>query len=334
MSKIKVKIADDEEIKKWDSLIGLSPQGSIFHQYNFLKIMEKYSNSKLHPLIGYKGSEPIGLFPIFKISKGPISTVFSPPPSLFIPHLGPVLINYETLSQKKFELLNNGFIEGCLNWINRNIKPKFVYILTYYGYTDVRPFQWNNFNVNPNYTYVLDLTLGEDGLRNSFDTTKRKNISKNLQENVCVKVKGLEAVDLISKDLQERYDMQKIKTHVDLAYFRDIYNVLQKNQILPYVAEVENEDMGGVIALKDKDILYAWQGCIKSTNTKLPINDTVLWEIIKDSIKLGLKKFDFVGANTSRICNYKSEFNPELVEYYEIKKSTKIMNFIIKMIKK
>ena len=101
--------------------------------------------------------------------------------------------------------------------------------------------------------------------------------------------------------------MQKIKTRVDLAYFRDVYNMLPNNQILPYIAEVENEDMGGVIALKYKDIIYGWQGGIKTMNTKLPVNDIIIWEIIKDSIKLGIKKFDIVGANTSRICSYKWE---------------------------
>ena len=84
MSKIKVNVADEEETKKWDSYVEESSQGSVFHQYDFLKIMEKHSNSKLHLLTGYKGDKLIGLFPIFEISKGPISAVFSPPPYLFI----------------------------------------------------------------------------------------------------------------------------------------------------------------------------------------------------------------------------------------------------------
>jgi len=330
MSEIKVKVADEEETKKWDSHIEKSPQGSIFHQYDFLKIMEKYSNSKLHLLIGYKGQQPIGLFPIFEISKGPISTVFSPPPYLLIPHLGPVLLNYETLNQRKIESLNNGFIEGCLNWINRNIRPKFIYILTVRNYTDVRPFQWNNFHVNPNFTYILDLNLGEEGLFNNFDSTRRTNIRKSSKDNIRVKVGGLEAVNFILELVKKRYEEQN-KNCIDLAYFRDVYNMLPKNQISPYLAEVENEPIGGIVALKYKGNVYTWQGCAKPITTNLPFNDFVIWNIIKDSIKMGLKEFDLVGANTLRLCSYKSWFNPRLAEYYEIKKGTKIMNLFKKM---
>jgi len=333
MSEIKVKVADEEETKKWDSHIEKSPQGSIFHQYDFLKIMEKYSNSKLHLLIGYKGQQPIGLFPIFEISKGPISTVFSPPPYLLIPHLGPVLLNYETLNQRKIESLNNGFIEGCLNWINRNIRPKFIYILTVRNYTDVRPFQWNCFDVSPTYTYLLDLNLGEEGLLKSFDSTRRENIQNCINKNVRIKVGGLESINFILKQVKKRYEEQGIKNFIDLAYFRDIYNILPKNQIFSYLVEVENEPVGGAFGLKYKDKAYGWQGCPKPVNTNLPVNDLVIWRMLKDSIKLGLKEFDFVGANTFRLCRYKSFFNPRLAEYYEIKKSTKIMSFILKIFK-
>ena len=110
--------------------------------------------------------------------------------------------------------------------------------------------------------------------------------------------------------------------------------MLQKNQVLPYVAEIENNLFGGIITLKYKNTIYAWIGSAEHNKVKFSITDIVLWKIIKDSIKLELKKFDLVGANNYRIATYKSWFNPRLVEYYEIKKSTKIMNSFVKMIKR
>ncbi len=334
MSEITVKVADDEIIKNWDIYIEESSQGSVFHQYDFLRIMEKYSNSKLHLLTGYKGFELIGLFPIFEISKGLISAVFSPPPYLLIPYLGPVLLDNELLNQKKFETINNGLINGCLNWINKNIRPKFYYILTVYNYTDVRPFIWNGFNVNPKFTYIVNLKVGEEELWNNLYKIKRKNIRKCLKENVHVKIHELEAVNFISSQLKKRYIEQGEKIRVDLTYFSDIYNILPKDQVLPYLGEVDNRPTGGVIVFKYKDIAYGWQGSLKTEKTNLPFNDFVIWKILENSIKQELNEFDFVGANTLRLCNYKSQFSPKLNTYYEIKKSTKIMHFIEMFTKK
>ena len=51
---VEVMIAEDEE-QNWDSLIASSPFGTIFHTLGWLRIAEKYTKSKLYPLIGMKG---------------------------------------------------------------------------------------------------------------------------------------------------------------------------------------------------------------------------------------------------------------------------------------
>ena len=69
---IQIKIGTDREL--WNILLKNSEYATPFHTWEWLTIMEKYSTasllgfkmkSKLYPLIGYNGEEPIGIFPVF-----------------------------------------------------------------------------------------------------------------------------------------------------------------------------------------------------------------------------------------------------------------------------
>ena len=105
---IEIRVILEEEAGEWDDLVNKSPQGSIFHTWRWLKIVEKHTNSKLYPLIGMKGNTPIGIFPIF-FKKKSLNMVFSPPPGSAIPYLGPAIVNYNALKQSKRESIYKGF---------------------------------------------------------------------------------------------------------------------------------------------------------------------------------------------------------------------------------
>ena len=63
---MKIKIA---EKKEWDEIVENSSHGTIFHRWDFLKVMEKHTKKriirtqlkgKFIPLIAYNGTEPVG----------------------------------------------------------------------------------------------------------------------------------------------------------------------------------------------------------------------------------------------------------------------------------
>ena len=102
---IEIRIANNDDAEEWDTIYCQSPHGTIFHQWNWLKITEKHTQTKLYPLIGMKGEIPVGIFPLFFQKKGPIPMVFSPPPHAVLFYLGPVLVGYETIKQEKKEII-------------------------------------------------------------------------------------------------------------------------------------------------------------------------------------------------------------------------------------
>lgn len=314
---------------EWNDLVERSPMGSLFHRYEVLRVIEEHSDATLHPLVGYKGQEPVGIFPVFEVTKGPVTTVFSPPPGLGVPHLGPVLFNYEQLKQRRFEKRNLGFVESCLEWIESNLHPKYVHTVTQTGYDDVRPFQWNDFKTMPKYTYDLDITVGEEALLEGFARDARTAVTNTPEDAYVVEERGLEGLEYVLGRVNSRYDEGDGGLVLESAYVEDLYHALPDDSLLVYVLDIDGEPVSGNLMLHDTDSVMLWQGSPKPTvETDLNVNDILVWESIVDGIEAGKTTYSFVGANTPHISKYKAKFNPETNLYFEIERGTRTMNVV------
>ncbi len=110
---IETRIVSNDFAEEWDTIISQSPQGTLFHTWNWLKITEKHTDMKLFPVVGIKDNKPVGVFPLFFQKKGPVRLVFSPPPHAALPYLGPVLAGTDILRQDKKENLYIDFHGIC-----------------------------------------------------------------------------------------------------------------------------------------------------------------------------------------------------------------------------
>jgi len=322
---IRVERADDAALASWDDHVARSPMGTAFHRLAVLRVLEAHSDSTLSPLVGYKGQEVVGLFPLFELSKGPVSTVFSPPPRLGVPTLGPVLTNYRKLKQRKRDRLNRRFVEGVLDWAADAIGPKYTHVETSVHYGDARPFLWREFDVTPKYTYEVDLSGGPDEVLGRFKSDLRSNVRGHDDADYRITRGGTDAIEFIIGQVRERYEAQDKTFPVDAAYVKDLYEAFPEGDLEPYVGEVDGVRESGIIVPRLGDRAHYWQGGVKP-ETSVPINDLIHWRIITDAIEDGVETYDLVGANTQRIATYKSRFNPTLAEYYEIERGTRTMN--------
>nr|WP_225317794.1 aminoacyltransferase [Haloferax sp. CBA1148] len=179
---------DESRRDEWDRYVTRSGDASIFHQYRALELQAKHSNSTLHPLVGFKNEQAIGLYPVFELRKGPVKTAFSPPPDLGVPYLGPVMLGADNIKQRKLERRRNQFIEGCTGWVSREITPIYTHLRVGNYYTDMRIFQWGGSTVTPKYTYNVDVDRSEDDLLLSFSRSARRNIrdAEDISSNISV----------------------------------------------------------------------------------------------------------------------------------------------------
>ncbi|GKZ12536.1 GNAT family N-acetyltransferase [Haladaptatus sp. W1] len=327
-----IRVERTNDVDRWNDLVERSPQGALFHRLEALEVQADHTGATFHPLVGYKGQEPVGLFPAFTISKGGVTTAFSPPPNLWLPHLGPVLLNMGKLKRRKAERRHRRFIDGCLDWLDREYAPKYVHVRTGGTYDDVRPFEWNEFEIQPRHTYEVDLTPGEEDVLASFSGDARSNIRTD-DDRYEIHVGGPEAIRKIIGQVKARHDEQDEPYRLSPQFVVDLYRFLPDGAVRPYVCDVDGEFAGGMIALADDERVYRWQGGAKH-DLDVPINDLVDWAIMRDAMDEGIPRYDLVGANERRLCGYKAKFNPELVRYHSLERGTRMMNLLTDVYKR
>ncbi len=313
-------VHDDEE---WNELLSRSRHSTPFHRYEALTVMANHSEATLHPFVGYKGDEPIGLFPVFTMRKGPLRTAFSPPPDLEISYLGPVQLGGGSPKQRKAERRHRGFIEAVLAAIDEGVDPQYTHVRTATSYDDPRPFIWNDFTPTPRYTYVVDIDTDEEDLFMSFSSDIRRNV-RTAQEDFeyTLTMGDVGDVEQIISRVRQRHAEQDISYTVTEAFARDLYRSMPDQSVRAYVCHHDGEFVGGKLTLEDDETVYSWQ-TVSDLDSNVPIADLLDWWMIRTARQRGITHVDLVGANNPRLCSYKSKFNPEVATHYSLEDSTK-----------
>lgn len=322
---IELKIAKGKDREEWDRLVESSPHGTIFHTWKWLKITEKHTKSKLYPIIGYKGTTPIGIFPLFYQKKFLVKTVFSPPPHTGIPHLGPALVDYDKLKQDKKESVFIEFQKQVDEFIYSKIKPNYVFISSSPGLIDSRPFKWTGYQVEPVYDYLVDLGKGMDYVWKEFKKPLRDDIKKAEKSGVCMEEGSKEELCFVYDSSVRRYQEQSKMINLPLEYLLDLYDSFYPRNLRIFVARYHEELVGGIIATCYRDKISFWIGAAKPNLRNISPNDLVQWEAMKWASEQGFRYYEEIGAGVERLCRYKSKYNPDLSVYFSVRKYSSFM---------
>ncbi|WP_266075708.1 lipid II:glycine glycyltransferase FemX [Haladaptatus caseinilyticus] len=320
-----IEITEVEDENEWNQHVDRAEHTTPFHRYEALSHLARTADADKRLLVGYKGQEPVGLFPIFEATKGPFRMVYSPPPHLEVYYLGPVLLNFEKLKQRKAERRHRTFIEQCLDWIDERIAPDYIDVRTVDRHTDLRPFSWEGFDVSPSYTYLVDLE--SDDLLMQFSRDARSNIRDRDDVDCTIRDGDTDALETIIGQVQQRHDDQGKEYRIDPAFVVELSELLPEGCVRPYVCEHDGEIVGGIVTLEYGDTIYRWQGGVKH-DVGFSVNDLLDWQIMQDAQSRGRSRYDLVGANLPRLCRYKSKFGPEPAAYYTAQRKTTRMKAV------
>lgn len=319
---IEIRRADQSDLERWDDNVARSENGTVFHQLAALRMQAKHTGAEFHPLVGLKGQEVVGLFPVFELSKGPVSGVFSPPPYLWVPYGGPIMIHQPGVKRRKVDRRNKEFLTGCLDWLTDNGLGTYQQFTVAPGYDDMRPFTRTGATVSPAYTYTVDLDPGRDALLESFSRDARTNIRDAEESGYTIRVGGVTEIDWIIDQLQDRYHSQGL-SFPDLSEFIvDLYEqpTLPDGTIRPYVCYDGSTRVGGMIIAESNGTTYRWLGGMKPVGgPDISVNDALDWAVMCDAIDRGVSTYDLVGAGVESINRYKSKFDPHLGVFYRVR---------------
>lgn len=301
------------EKNMWDGFIDSSPYGTLFHRWDFLKIIEKHSHYHLVPYAIYKEDELISLIPFFLTNKSIIKMAYSPPQFRIsnIPYLGFVPgCRFDSGNEAQKEEYWNFMVDE----ISREMKKRsvnYVSIALDPKLTDIRPFYWNDYAADLQYTYIIDLDRRVEEIWDGFDRDCRKNIKESSTYPLVLKqVKDAATFYEIMGNGLQKNEGDTIYSRQDPQYLADLLEAFPDN-IRMYFMYCGEEVIGVKVNFGYKDHFMSWMGNV-AMKKNISANEYFYWEFIKNAKSLGYKRFENPGTFVPRVNIFKSKFNPSL----------------------
>lgn len=329
MSEIEVRALKEDEYELWDDLVERSPHATVTHKLDWLKIIEKHTNSKLYLFAGYLGNEIVAAIPFFYRKRHFIRTLSSPVDGAMIQNLGPIVPDYDTLKQDKREFYFREFQKGLDESINNGLKPNIISIATPPNLLDARPYVWNNYQVVPKYNYIKDIK-DLDEVWEGFKKQLRKNIRNAEKAGLVVEEGGSEEYNFIIRSLSNRLDEQDVDFPTSKEYLIDLFNAFYPKNLKVFIARLNGEPITGIIATAYRDKLSIWVGATQVDLKGIYPVDLIQWKIIEWGNKNGYRYCEILGANMPSISYFKSRYNFDLEIYFNVKKADMMTSGIIK----
>ena len=310
-----VELLEDKD--RWDQFIESSPQGSLFHKWDFLKTVERHSGHRFLPYSVYTGEQLRCIFPFFIGKDHGLTVMNSPPPNTQIPYLGPafdpsVEARRATAKEKIFDQVTDevcGEIE--------KIAPNYVSITTVPNFLDVRSFIWKNYREHFRMTYAIDLEKSLDEIWASFSNGCRRGIRKLGAHSP--EIQQTDDVSALLRIWRQRFS--ELGVQVPLlsdSYLKDlvaafpqdvtVYNLLIDGRLATAIA----------FCIMQEERYHWWIGGV-NVRKDLSAVDYLIWEVVQRAQSEGFKRLDL--GEGDLLSGYKAKFDPTLEPFWSLRKA-------------
>lgn len=295
-----------------------------FHTPEALRVLDEHATGELHLFGGFKGQQPTGLLPVFVRERSPLRAIFSPPPGFGIRKIGPLLIPTSP-KRRKQEKVSREFTEKVIDAMDLDSPFTFFYMSCEPSYSDPRAFGWAGFEIHPTFTYQIDLGPTADEILKSFSKSLRREIRDGEDADLSIRVGTTSDARKVHEATRNRYEEQGMEFDLSWDFMRDLFEALGERARV-YVAESPDGGfLGGIVVLYSNDTAYFWKGGARRSYRNLSVNSLLHWRIIEDivtdSSRDSVNRYDLYTANNERITRYKSKFNGELAVQYRVESS-------------
>lgn len=327
-----ISIALDTDQQLWDDIILSSEEGTLFHTWKWLKIMEKHTRKKiflqkykaiLYPLIVRDGNEIIGVMPVFFYDSPLVKMACSPPFSVENYYLGPVMKKNDAIKYHRKQSIFYEFQKTIDHYLKNNLKSKYISIHSSPGMSDPRPFIWSGYKVEPAFTNIIDLAPGEKTIWENFNQTVRKSVNKAQKLGISVHTGSKEDLELIYTLLKERE-----RIHATKEFMHEIFETFYPDNLQLFLAKKDDVVLTGIITLSYKNKVSVWTGSPTVSVNGVSPNYSVHWEGIHWACDHNFRFIEIIGASDPTLFPFKSKFNGDIVPFYIMKWYSPVHRFI------
>lgn len=293
-----------------------------FHLPSALKVIREHATGELQLYGGFKGERAVELLPVLVNDRAVGRTVLSPPPGMGIPRLGPIMMSASP-KQRKREKVNERFVEGIVDQLALHSRGTLFRMVTSTSYPDPRPYRWSGLTVEPEFTYHLDVAgRTSDDVLGSFSRDLRKDIRKGQELDITVDTEGIDAAREIHASVANRYEEQGKTFALSWPFVRDIVEAFDDRARVYVARDPDGEFRNGMVFLYSNDAVYSWMGGTRDSYEGVSTKSLVQWKMLTGLIEAphveSVTRYDLSGANTRRLCEYKSGYGGTLVPYYRV----------------
>ncbi len=299
----------------WDRFVDESPNSLLFHKWDFMKLVEKYTGYELFPYFIYSGKEPIAAIPLFYIRKKGLKFVYSPPQGTlsYIPYMG-IAFSREYAELRQFE--RERYLDHIIRELEKalyHLSPNYVSLAVAPGDVDARPYLANGYEPLLQYTYVIDLGRPLESIWKDLESSCKKSITDaaKLKPAMEASTDAKALFDMMRKRLAfNEKTFYKEQSH---EYLKEMMALFPDN-IKMYSVYVDGEVVSAVVNYEYRRRFIGWMGA--AAGKSKGFNEYMIWSLIKKAKEEGFILFENLGADEKRLNPFKSKFSPSLAPYY------------------
>ncbi|MGZ5545357.1 MAG: GNAT family N-acetyltransferase [Limisphaerales bacterium] len=312
-----IELLDDKKL--WDQFVENSPQGTLFHTWDALKIAERHSRFQLLPYAVFLDNKLRCIFPFFVTRRLGLTIMCSPPPDSHIPYLGfafdPSVAGLR--AHKKERIFQQVTDEVCRE-IDK-IAPNFVTFETVPNLIDLRTFAWKDHSVTLHYTYVIDLEKPLEEIWSGFSRRCKQDIKR-----VSTLSPHVEHTNDLSSMLgmwrERRKERGQKENLFSDSYLEELVAAFPQRMTVHSVS-IDGRIAGAIACCVLREDQYAYWMVGVNVRRDLKINEFLIWEIVQHAKSHGFKTLDLIGAEPRGLSRFKSKFDPVLEPFCAVDKA-------------
>ena len=289
---------------RWENIHDRSEQRSPFSTLQFAAGLNTCLGYKSTIFLLSKSSEDICGILIYWLKKGPFKIGVVPPFTSFSSLILPAAKQFSTSPEA---------LEPYLLLLKR-VKEAFSSLQFHHhpSLRDIRIFNWSRWSTSPLYTYHIDLQSNY-GIQKNWSTSMKRNL-KNQVANYIFEERP-DQLPRVLELVQDSYARHNRPLPTPLPGLLSFARHLQNTGMVRVFTLTPRNEMrptAGLALLHDSEVAYYWlAGSIPG-----PSMTVLLGNLLPQLQEEGFRTFDFVGANTPPIAEFKRRFGPTLVPYY------------------
>ncbi len=318
MNTLHVEMLTRDDLSQWDLLVTDSPHSTVFHSGKWITTCADLL-AKNVVIYGYfSGDDLIGGCSVYSQSHFHLfSTAISTAP--LSPYGGYLMAPFASSGVRKDEKLRNTIITE----INKVMVKTFGYIklVNSPALVDIRPFLWDGWNPSVHYLYYLDL---RDHREDKLSKDVRRNVRKAQKKDISIEKES--DVDLFYALLEKTYEKQNLPVPFTKTFHINMIEMIISNGLgeIWIARSPDGEPAAADIIIWDSRRAYRWSSALDPRFKDTGATSLLLFEIFEELQRRNFSEINLMAANTPHITNFISGFNPTLVPYYSIEKTTPV----------